>query len=303
MYDLIGDIHGHARELEVLLDKLGYSFMGGCHRHDSRTAIFLGDFIDRGPEQEGTLKLVRPMIDDGAAMAVMGNHEYNAIAFFTRNSRGSHLRERNDKNIRQHQAFFDKPGEWRETVEWFGTLPLWLDLRGLRVVHACWDPDFIARITQAYGTAAQLTEEMLHRSADRDTWEYRAIETLLKGKEIELPDGGYFHDKNGNRRHEIRVKWWATGQTYREVYMGPEGAVTHIPDDPIKGDHMVEYGHEEKPVFLGHYWLDGMPSPLADNIACVDYSVAKPGGKLVAYRWDGERKIEASKYVISERID
>ena len=58
---------------------------------------------------------------------------------------------------------------------------------------------------------------------------------------------------------------------------------------------MVEYGHDEKPVFLGHYWMEGEPSPLADNIACLDYGVANRGGKLVAYRWndDGHRTVTA----------
>jgi len=50
MYDLIGDIHGYACELEALLDKLGYRDSNGVFAHPNRRAIFLGDFIDRGPE-------------------------------------------------------------------------------------------------------------------------------------------------------------------------------------------------------------------------------------------------------------
>ena len=53
---------------------------------------------------------------------------------------------------------------------------------------------------------------------------------------------------------------------------------------------------------MGHYWLDGEPELLAPNIACLDYSVAaKTGGKLVAYRWDGERELSASKFVSVSR--
>lgn len=66
---------------------------------------------------------------------------------------------------------------------------------------------------------------------------------------------------------------------------------------------MIEYGHAEKPVFLGHYWLEGKPTPLAENIACLDYSVAKKGGKLAGYRWEGERAIDPPKFVAVERID
>jgi hypothetical protein len=57
---------------------------------------------------------------------------------------------------------------------------------------------------------------------------------------------------------------------------------------------MVEYGPEERPVHLGHYWMEGEPTPLASNTACLDYSIAKPGGKLVAYRWSGESVINPS---------
>ena len=75
MYDLIGDIHGHANTLVALLGRLGYEKHKGVYRHTERTAIFLGDFIDRGPQIRETLEIVRPMVDAGSASAVMGKHE------------------------------------------------------------------------------------------------------------------------------------------------------------------------------------------------------------------------------------
>ena len=83
MYDLIGDIHGHADELVELLEMLGYKQTHGVYRHSERQAIFLGDFIDRGPKIRQVLQIVRPMIEQKAALAVMGNHELNALAFHT----------------------------------------------------------------------------------------------------------------------------------------------------------------------------------------------------------------------------
>lgn len=307
MYDLIGDIHGRAVELEALLTKLDYEKTGAGYRHDNRQVIFLGDFIDRGPQQRRVLEIARTMIDDGSALSVMGNHEFNAIAYHTPDGQGGYLRPRSEKNTHQHQAFLDafsaRPNDWQETISWFKTLPLWLDMEGLRVVHACWDPVLIDRISREYGDGALLTDDLLREASRSGTWQYRAVETLLKGKEIRLPEGSFFHDKDGTRRHEIRVRWWAEGRTYRDVYMGPESAVTHIPEDPIEGDHLVEYGRDEKPVFLGHYWMEGTPEPLAANIACLDYSVAKPGGKLVAYRWNWEKSIRPDSYVCSDRVD
>jgi hypothetical protein len=286
-YDLIGDIHGQARELEALLDELGYRLRSGFFQHsEDRQVIFLGDFIDRGPEQRRVVDLARAMTENGSALAVMGNHEYNAIAYFTPKVDGGYLRERSVKNTGQHRCFLgayeETPALWAETISWFKTLPLWLDLKGLRVVHACWDREYINRIRQYQEGSTLLGNELLEASADSRTWQHTAIETLLKGKEIPLPEGKHFCDGDGNRRHDIRISWWASAKTYREAFMGPESARTNIPYDPIDGDHLIEYGVDEKPVFLGHYWFEGQPTRLAKNIACLDYSVAKPGGKLVA---------------------
>jgi hypothetical protein len=104
MYDLIGDIHGHADELVQLLGVLGYHQSRGVYRHPDRKVIFLGNFIDRGPQIRQVLAIVWPMIEEGAALAVMGNHELNAIAFHTPDPQrpGTYLRTRSNKNIRQH---------------------------------------------------------------------------------------------------------------------------------------------------------------------------------------------------------
>jgi len=102
----------------------------------------------------------------------------------------------------------------------------------------------------------------------------------------------------------MRVQWWDQDvTTYKEAYMGPEYVRTHIPDDEINSDHMIEYSHDDPPVFLGHYWLEGEPEPLAKNIACIDYSVAKPSGKLVAYQWDGEKTLDKRKFVAVSRLE
>jgi len=304
-YDIIGDVHGCSQTLEKLLLKLGYRRDADVvYRQPNHTVIFLGDFIDRGPYQREVIAIARPMIESGAAKAVMGNHEYNAIAYATADENlGDYLRAHTQKNTRQHRAFLDAydgdPTTYVDVIEWFKTLPLWLDLADIRIIHACWDKDVISKIGSPV-----LTDELLRASCNKDQWQYKAIETILKGKEIPLPDGHVFHDKDGNPRHDIRVRWWdQSASTYLQAYMGPESARTQVPDDDIAGDHLIEYSHALPPVFLGHYWLEGTPTLLASNIACTDYSVAKPGGKLVAYRWDGERSLENDKFVAVARAE
>ena len=77
-FDIIGDVHGCADELEDLLDQLGYVVGGdvaGRRHPGGRRAIFLGDLVDRGPRVPDVLKIVMGMMESGAALGVPGNHD------------------------------------------------------------------------------------------------------------------------------------------------------------------------------------------------------------------------------------
>ncbi len=82
-FDIIGDIHGCSAELEALLAKLGY--VDGVHP-EGRTAVFVGDLVDRGPDSPGVLRRVMAMVKSGDALCVPGNHE---------NKYGRYLKGRN----------------------------------------------------------------------------------------------------------------------------------------------------------------------------------------------------------------
>lgn len=155
MYDIIGDIHGHADELKHLLEKLGYRFKMRSYSHpDSRKILFVGDYIDRGPKIRETLQIVKGMCDSGRAKAVMGNHEFNALCYHTPDRNGGYLRPHSQKNQNQHgqtlKAFEGREDEWKMYLEWLKTLPVYLDLEQLRVVHACWDQKHIDWLIQNY---------------------------------------------------------------------------------------------------------------------------------------------------------
>jgi len=76
-FDIIGDVHGCQPELAELLDTLGYQpGEDGVRRHPAgRTAVFLGDLVDRGPDTPGVLRIVMAMVAGSAALCVPGNHE------------------------------------------------------------------------------------------------------------------------------------------------------------------------------------------------------------------------------------
>ncbi|ORV09809.1 metallophosphoesterase [Mycobacterium celatum] len=323
-YDIIGDIHGCATQLEALLVELGYRQAGGAgYRHPRRQAIFVGDLIDRGDEQLRVLQLVKPMVDEGSAQIVMGNHEFNAIAYHTEWPYGSgkYLRAHDDpespwseKNTRQHRAFLDQVtgADRRLYLDWFKTMSLWLDLGELRVVHACWHDDSIALVQQRCGSSTPFTEpDHLVAAANREEEDplHRAVETLLKGPEISLVDHGQpeYYDKDGTPRDHARVQWWnSSARTLREIaetgakFRTASGEpYPQLPELTLpEGTHSYVYA-DEIPVFYGHYWRQGLPQrgrDWTDYTACVDFS-AVMGGTLTAYRWSGEKHIRPEHYV------
>ena len=299
--DFIGDIHGHVDALEALLARLGYDKVGDSWRHPAgRKVVFLGDYIDRGPRIRDSLHIVKGMVDGGQALAILGNHEYNALCYHTRDNDGEYLRERSVKNKKQHvetlrQIPEDGP-EWRGWLAWFCSLPLYLDTPAFRAIHASWHPRHVALLAgKTLSDRPFLLETARHGSAA-----FQAIECVLKGLEIRLPGDLTRSDNDDNERREIRVKWWMDGEagTYRDlVFPHNDG----IPDEPVPREVLATipgYGLQEPPVFFGHYWLPGdrLPATQAGNVCCLDYSIAK-GGRLAAYRWDGEQALSADRMV------
>lgn len=301
MIDLIGDIHGHADELEELLLKLGYKKSDGAYSHPNRTVLFVGDYIDRGPKIRKTLHIVKSMVDRGNAIALMGNHEYNALCFNFQDPEGGHLRKHSIKNIIQHyetlEEFQNEQGEYEEYLNWFKTLPLYFETDTFKAVHACWDNKTIEYLKKTL-VNDRLTDDLIHQSVKKGTELNEAIEQTLKGKEMKMPGGLYFTDKDENKRNEIRIKWWEdpSKMTYKSISVEP---IEILPEHPIKLSELKSpdfYRGDDKKVFFGHYWLKGQPSLYKDNICCLDYSVAK-GGKLVAYRLNGESILDRSNLI------
>jgi hypothetical protein len=307
LYDLIGDIHGYANPLEKLLVKLGYSKKQGYYSHPSRRVIYLGDFIDRGPDQRSVLDIVMPMVRNGSALAVMGNHEFNALAFHTPNisKPGTWLRPRYDKNVKQHMAFLSaylETDELQEVLSFFRSLPLWLELPGLRVVHACWDQNCIETLTPSVAENNTITDQLLFDASSENSVFYATLETLLKGREIDLPEGSCFRDKDGIERRQARVRWWLNEDSTLSDAVLPLGIVAgDAATQIISKVDLGGYDPRLDPVFFGHYWFQGSPSITSPNAMCLDYSIAR-GGKLAAYRWEWGAKSGQPEHRLGNRL-
>lgn len=293
MHDIIPDIHGHSGKLTALLTKLGYRERNNAWRHPdpSRQCVFLGDYIDRGPDNAGAIDIVRRMVDSGTAKAIMGNHELNAIHYHTAHpDTGDPLREHNNKNKSQHASFLKEfpTGEphTADVVNWMKALPLFLEIDGFRAVHACWDEHVIAEVKKVT-PAGRMNEQQLIAAGREKTDPYRWVEALAKGPEARLPEPNFIYDKGGHKRTHVRVKWWQPKvETWQDIAMSvpnPRQLPTERPgQDVLKS----VYPSDAAPVFFGHYWLNGTPKLQAPNALCLDYS-AGTSGPLIAYRLEG----------------
>ncbi len=264
-FDVIGDVHGHAAELTILLKRMGYQETNGVLRHpEGRRVVFLGDFIDRGPEIRRTLEIVRGMVEAGSALAVMGNHELNALHYtmpdpvlreedggpkWLRSHSESHRRQF-EETVRQLGADLDV---W---LAWIRTLPVWMktfDSEGveLRFVHAAWMETKMRRLWEEPTDSGELrftgpfeapvlTQAGLVDFGRRKDpvsgkpalgWKYK--EKFLTGPEKGLPAGVSYLDKEGCERMSIRVKWWmdpAPDATLGDMIMAGRRAVAGLGD-------------------------------------------------------------------------
>ena len=302
--DLIGDIHGHADALDRLLATMDYELVDGIPRHRTRTAVFLGDYIDRGPAIRRTVETVRAMVDRGDAIALMGNHEYNAIAWFTpRPDRpGTPCRRHTPVRHRLFGPTLESLGDEIDAwIEWMRRLPMWMESDRLRAVHASWCGDsagLLADLVTPHGGV--LAEPAMQATCEPGTAPFRAVERLLKGHEIALPAGVELTDPEGSPRRHIRAKWFESpiGRTYRNYAMTVDDSFPEVEiAADAEGADFVPYGRDERPILVGHYWMQGdRPTRLANNVACLDWSLAR-GGPIVAYRFDGEAEIDDQKFV------
>ena len=204
--DFIGDVHGCADKLLGLLRTLGYGDDNGAFRHPDRTAIFVGDLIDRGPQQVEVLSIVRSMVEAGSAQVLMGNHEFNAVSYVTPDPRepSAFMRPRNGpkgaKNRHQHEDFLARSARIQPSTV------------SHRVVQ---DPPSVPRpgrgprrprlLARPFDRGAEglsepgrpLPDEFFVRANMHEDPLYRAVETLLKGPEVALGTDGPYLDKEG----------------------------------------------------------------------------------------------------------
>ena len=297
VYDIIGDVHGHASHLAKLFQLKGYTSANGGFSHSERKAIFVGDFINRGPEIKQTVRIVRSMVENGNALAILGNHELNAIIYQLKEKNGKRLVKSGDKNFMAHfktlnEFKFDKL-EWKSHLKWMRTLPLYIEMDGFRVIHACWSEKALTQINSIYedGRIRKNTLKLIQNDPKSEL--SKSIWLTTKGVSLKLPHDLKVITNKGTSPRSFRVKWWEENKnlTFREFSFENK---QKFPKYTIPSELMPEiypYAVTNVPLFFGHYCRGLGPYILSTNLCCVDSCVANTK-ILTAYCWNGENKLE-----------
>ncbi|MDA9962763.1 metallophosphoesterase [Opitutales bacterium] len=281
-FDVVGDVHGHADQLLRLLAKLGYqrrSLNSAWAHPDGRMVAFVGDLINRGPASSAVIDIVRGMTDAGSAFVVLGNHEFNLLAATFEGG------EQVQKKYREH-------------LDWFRTIPFSLEVGGIRVVHAVWHPTSLKVIA---GRTC-MDEDFLRRAITKGTPEGQAVQTVLKGIKVPIPDDQVYLDRFGIRRSRGRIRWWLDprGLAYADLlFPSYAGASAHSVPSAVDLANSEPYPSDDPAVFIGHYCLPVSEPKIHGNVACVDGCVSCDG-VLWAYRHSGERNLDPVHLVQSD---
>jgi hypothetical protein len=274
-YNIIGDIHGHALELKKLLKSLGYlENEKGFYHPMNHQALFVGDLINRGPDTPLVLEIVEKMVLNKEAKAVLGNHEFRMIQKYLLNP------DAIDSRIIRF-------------LPWIQSLPLFLDLPELRVVHAAWHAPSIEILKSKTAD----NESFIKSTLEKNSTLQKAVRAILQGIKIPVPPELRYFDRFGIRRKKARIRWWEENKL---KFCGKDFLPCNKKLEKKNFEahaelSTVHYPRSQKPVFFGHYCLPNSEPKIYGNLVCVDGCVTCDK-VLWAYHFDGT-KITTSSLV------
>ncbi len=315
---IIGDIHGEINALDALLEHL---------KQDpalrDRLLIFIGDLCDRGPASVSVIRRVRDLIDQGRALAILGNHEINLLANDAKDGSGWFFNSRVESDTPFYAPFERASATERPAIrEFFCSLPLAIRLPGLRIVHAAWDAASIQAISDIpCGNILELIHECnlkVQSAASKDELHARYLAELerwalqIEDRDNPPPYLDAVADFEALEHQLNPVKRLTSGIEARSQQPFFSGNRWRYSDRTAWWDEDTD----PTPVVIGHYWrlYDPPASPSAwryiklfQGVAptawhglhrqafCVDYSVGarwrqrKPGnsGPAISYRLAG----------------
>ncbi len=310
--DIVGDIHGELPALLALGRRLGYDVDQGWTHPQGRFLLFLGDLVDRGAYSLEVAELVSGLVARRRALCIMGNHEYNLVAFHLKVP-GYEKPKRSNRPTTEAMAA--APRRWDPVLRFLRDLPIGINLPDLRLIHACWNQESlkrtepVLRVASAGGDADEPMAWVTGHIALRSPFGEQGLlpglpdddddaphEVLMKGFEVDAAEP--FKDNDGKLRRRIRAVWWKDS---RDLVLTDKAQVFghywNVP--PLDGHYAPPHpsGHPALRAW-GVEMLRRCPPegslPMVGDVACVDFhGITRASSDLAcigALRWP-EREI------------
>lgn len=299
-YDIIGDIHANAEGLRHLLAELGYRGPNFIHP-DGRVPIYLGDFIDRGPENRKVIEIVQKTMENGAE-SVLGDHEFKAICY-SRPGIHEHIRPHTFKNAAEHAGFLDEypygTSAYNSVIRWFETLPVYIQKPGFRVIHACWHENALNVCAPYIRKKDGALKESAYEAYDTEnpTAFSDALDILLNGPRYNLPRGVTYIGSDGVPGKKAGILWWKDKalRPHRLIEKG-EQVSSFLSSENKKAlvQLINEFNYASKDiVFIGHFDILNSRNILSPKVACLNFR-----GHMAAYRWNhGDKKLDPAQLI------
>lgn len=294
--DIIGDVHGQLEALQNLLHYLGYTPEG---RHSQgRKIVFVGDLIDRGPDSPGTLNWFQQAHLTGNAFMVLGNHELNLLNCEAKDGSGWFFQQRTERDSQNYAPWNLANEEKKQSyIKLLRQQPIVLHRPDLRVVHAAWLPDSIAKLQECtHNDLIQLYQDWddeLNCCIKHAPWfddylqEQRLYAHNIENPICEPPHliATATHDVYRSSRHPIRAltcgiehiakePFFASGRwrfSIRNSWWENYQDTTHV----IVGHYWRQWYKKEQPkhrqgmfTVPPHHWHGARK-----NVFCIDFSV------------------------------
>lgn len=306
-FDIVGDVHGRFDAMMELVTDIGYSVQSdGALEHEGgdRQLIFVGDLINKGPQNKDVLDVVRASEGVGTARAILGNHELFHICYARTGADGEFLTPHSEKADRFLKTFLDEfpfgSDVHKDAIDWMAQLPVYIDLPDAKVFHAMHSSQDIERLHAYMNPDQSLRDEAfeLHGSMKKDGYKHHgekvdvfwAMERTLFGSRIATSDAMRAADYT----KRWRVNWWVGADADSEKLLGVDGHGLNqdFIDDlsarlsRLRTQQRHAFEVPDGLSFFGHYSLRSEPAVTSEKALCLDFSGADNRGVLTAYRFN-----------------
>jgi serine/threonine protein phosphatase 1 len=144
-YYAIGDVHGEAEKLDLLLHSIREDAL---NRKVAHKLVLLGDLIDRGPDSRRVVDRAMHLARTEDAVVLRGNHEEMLLNAFDSHSMSAYITwslNGGDGALASYQRANGEHSDWRESIDrehikWLRSLPVQFRDGRLVFVHAGIDP-------------------------------------------------------------------------------------------------------------------------------------------------------------------